>query len=380
MLMSYLNNLWLLALEAAPWLLLGLIIAGLLKALIPQRWLEKHLGGDGIWPMTKAAILGAPLPLCSCGVIPAALALRRSGASKSSTVSFLVSTPETGVDSVSITYALLGPVMAVARPIAAVISALLAGFLVMREEQNRGVDLPLAQPSTSCCSDPAPSCCASEPKESADCCASDGDKDMETSCCSSETQTSCCSGQSEHSESASTLSKIKDGIDYTFRQLFNDILLWLVAGLLFAAAVQTFVPETFLAQWGSGLLAMIVMILIGVPMYVCATASTPIAAGLMLAGISPGTALVFLMAGPATNIGSLGIIGKELGKQAVAAYLAGVSVTAIATGMTLDAVVKHYGIDVQAQLSHAHELLPVWLSFGCLMILVAAAVIPRVKR
>lgn len=351
----YLENLLHLSLEAAPWLLFGLVIAGLLKTFIPQTWLERHLGGEGSGSMLKAALFGAPLPLCSCGVIPAALALRRSGASKSATVSFLVSTPETGVDSVSVTYALLGPVMAITRPIAAIASALLSGFLVAKDSDHLENSLT-DKTQTSCCSSQK-SCCDSEPVQ------------QEQSCCNQETA---------HAQTA--LEKAREGLGYTFRQLFNDIVWWLIGGLLFAAAVQTFVPPTFLAQWGSGLLAMIVMILIGVPMYVCATASTPIAAGLMLAGISPGTALVFLMAGPATNIASLGIISKELGKQATVAYLAGVSITAITAGLTLDAIVEQFNIDISAQMSGHHGWMPATIAWASLLTLVVIALLPAIRK
>lgn len=355
---NYLQNLLHLSLEAAPWLLFGLIIAGLLKAFIPQTWLEKHLGGDGFKPMLKAAFFGAPLPLCSCGVIPAALAIRRAGASRQSTISFLVSTPETGVDSVSVTYALLGPVMAITRPITAIVSALLSGFLVMREPHNKVVDSAAPSPETAddCCTE-TKSCCSSTIEETSSCCST---KEMKTE--------------------SNSIEKTIEGIRYTFRQLFKDIVWWLLAGLMFAAAVQTFVPTTFLTQWGSGLLAMIVMILVGIPMYVCATASTPIAAGLMLAGISPGTALVFLMAGPATNIASLGIISKELGKQAVTAYLAGVSITAIVAGLTLDAIVEKFDIDVTAQLTNAHHWMPAGIAWASLIILVVIAFSPLVTN
>lgn len=369
----YFENLLHLALEASPWLLFGLIIAGLLKAFIPQSWLEKHLGGEGIKPMLKAAFFGAPLPLCSCGVIPAALALRRSGASKPSTVSFLVSTPETGVDSVSITYALLGPVMAITRPIAAIASALLSGFLVMKE-MPQASSTEQAADNLDCCSSKS-SGHQEEPDTTHNCCA------PATSCCSNEPaqETSCCSEKTE-TASIGLIKKAQAGLEYTFKQLFSDIALWLLAGLLFAAAVQTFVPSSFLSDWGSGLLAMIVMILIGVPMYVCATASTPIAAGLILAGISPGTALVFLMAGPATNIGSLGIISKELGKQAVTAYLAGVSITAIAAGLTLDAIVEKFDVNIVAEISTGTHLMPSFVAWGSLLILLTVGLLPALNQ
>jgi len=201
------------------------------------------------------------------------------------------------------------------------------------------------------------------------------------SCCSSKKEAetpSCCGG--EKPETQHWFKKTSEGIRYTFSQLYSDILGWLVGGLIFAALVQTFLSPTFLAEWGSGLPAMIVMVLIGVPMYVCATASTPIAAGLILAGISPGTALVFLMAGPATNIATLGIIGKELGKRSLGAYLSAVIITALAAGLILDYFVDTLNIDIQAQLSASHEMLPEWLAWASIFILVSVGINSLFKR
>lgn len=354
--LAFLNNLLELSLEAAPWLLLGMIIGGLLKAWIPVRFMEKHLGGKGFTPVIKAAILGAPLPLCSCGVIPAALALRKAGASKRATVSFLVSTPETGVDSVSITYALLGPFMAIVRPIASVASALAAGMLAGRNEAT--IKQPIASglgaipiQVTSCCS-------SSEAGES-----------------------SCCSGDAkEKPASTGFMSRTLDGLSYAFGQLLGDMLLWLTVGLIFAALIKTFAPATFLAQWGSGLPAMLLMIVIGIPMYVCATASTPIAAGLMLAGVSPGVALVFLMAGPATNIATLGIISKELGRRAIAGYLTGVIGVALLAGYLTDYLVAYWNINIQAQLSAGLEIAPLWIAWSSLIIILLTAFKPLLHR
>ncbi len=147
--MPLLNNFIELFLESAPWLLLGFSVAGLIKALVPADYLSRHLGGNSSWTTVKAALIGAPLPLCSCGVVPAALSLRKSGASKNATVAFLVSTPETGVDSVSVSYALLGPVMAIVRPIAAICSAIVAGSLVGRANQDEKT--PEEDEPDSCC-------------------------------------------------------------------------------------------------------------------------------------------------------------------------------------------------------------------------------------
>jgi len=367
---NFLINLLDLSLAAAPWLLLGLIVGGFIKVMIPMSFLEKHLGGQGIIPVIKAAVLGAPLPLCSCGVIPAALGLRKSGASKQSTVSFLVSTPETGVDSVMITYALLGPFMAIVRPVAAVVSAITAGLLVGKTEAVPTINHEslLHKETESCCSsEPVvkeePSCCGSEPVE------------KKLSCCSTEPVEgpSCCSDEDKELPTNSMTKKLMEGIHYAFTDLFIMLLFWLCIGLLFAAAVKTFVPASFLTEWGSGLAGMLVMMVIGIPMYVCATASTPIAAGLMLAGISPGTALVFLMAGPATNISTLGVIGKELGRQSLIAYLFGVGFVALTAGLVTDYLVNKFGIDVQGQLQAGVHLVPHWLAVLSLIILVMTA-------
>jgi len=367
--MIFLQNLLELCLEAAPWLVLGLVIGGLIKALVPTSFLNKHLSGNGIVSITKAAVFGAPLPLCSCGVIPAALGLRRAGASKPATISFLVSTPETGVDSVTISYALLGPFMAVVRPIAAIISAITAGLLVGKSEEVAISQKHNHKHSTeiSCCAsestEEVSSCC--EPKAAEVSCCSSGDKDAESE------GSSCCGTSESTSINKGFWQEAWAGISYSFNTLFVDVLFWLVIGLVFAALVKTFLPATFLAEYGSGLPAMLIMLLIGIPMYVCATASTPIGAGLLLAGVSPGTVMVFLMAGPATNISTLGIIGKELGKRALIAYLGGVVSISLLTGFVVDYLVANWNIDVQAQVAHSQDMVPPVIAWASLLLLVA---------
>lgn len=413
---EFLNNLLTLSLEAAPWLVLGLIIGGLIKSLIPTSLLQKHLSGSGFPSIFKAAIFGAPLPLCSCGVIPAALGLRRAGASKPATISFLVSTPETGIDSVSISYALLGPFMAIVRPIAAITSAITAGLLVGRSEETQAVSAMKTEAETSCCSSEKEvveessccgsaeaevieetSCCSSQTKkevaektaccrteetkevvETSSCCSTEP-KQETSSCCSTEqaeeAETSCCSSTStEDVKPVSMMQTAWNGIVYSFTDLFDKVLFWLVIGLVFAALVKTFIPVTFLAEWGSGLPAMLIMLVIGIPMYVCATASTPIAAGLLLAGVSPGVAMVYLMAGPATNISTLGVIGKELGRRPLIAYLTGVSVIALLTGFIVDYLVALWNVDVQAQIAHSHDMVPPVIAWTALLILLAVVI------
>ena len=395
--MQLINNFWDLFVLSAPWLMLGLLIAGIINVYLPKEFLNKHLGSDGLYTTIKAAIIGAPMPLCSCGVIPAALGLRRSGASKSATTAFLVSTPETGVDSISVSYVLLGPFMAIIRPIAAVVSAIVAGVLVGRDKEDdsahvQGKELSNA---SSCCENkpvkaaqPSP-CCATgsevkqsklveKQKEQISCC-SNPSAEMTSSSCSpvksdAELEDNCCGAKTtkppEHEE-ASFLAKLKQAIAFSCTKLLSDTAIWLLIGLGFAAIVQTYVPLSFFSQWGSGILAMVVVILISIPMYVCATASTPIAAGLLLSGVSPGAVLVFMLAGPATNIATLGVVASELGKRAVIAYLTGVIGVAIIFGFITDFLVQHYNIEVAPMLGEHHEVLPHWLSQAFAFILVA---------
>jgi uncharacterized membrane protein YraQ (UPF0718 family) len=280
---------------------------------------------------------------------------------------------------VTISYALLGPFMAIVRPIAAIISAITAGLLVGRSEES-SVDNAHHHSQEALVSG-----CSSEknPSETTSCCSNVPEKSTATSsCCETKVEESksdsCCSTTSCSAETTDTkegfLQKAWAGIVYSFSTLFVDVLFWLIIGLVFAALVKTFVPITFLAEYGSGLPAMLIMLVIGIPMYVCATASTPIAAGLMLAGVSPGTAMVFLMAGPATNISTLGIIGKELGRRSLIAYLTGVGVITLLTGFIVDYLVKLWSIDVTAQISHSQELVPAVVAWASLLVLLAVSI------
>jgi len=313
--------------ESAPWLLMGFTVAGLMKAFVPSELLAKHLGEPGLMATVKAALLGAPLPLCSCGVIPAALGLRRSGASKAATTSFLISTPETGVDSVTVSYAMLGPFMAIIRPIAAISTAITAGVLVGADKDE----------SASMTSEPVQSCCASKTPEP---------------------ESSCCSKTNTEATAPDTLSvRLKDSMKFTFVDLIKDISLWLLIGLGIAAVVKTYVPTEFLTQWGDGFMAFVVMALIGVPMYICALASTPIAAGLLFSGVSPGATLVFMLVGPATNIATMGLVKRELGNRALAAYLGSVVGVGFAFGYLTNYLAGQWNIDFLAQTQTAHAML-----------------------
>jgi uncharacterized membrane protein YraQ (UPF0718 family) len=356
--MLLIENFLELFLDSAPWLLLGLLLAGVLKSFVPMSWMQKQLGGSGTKPIFKAALFGAPLPLCSCGVIPAAIGLRRAGASKSATTSFLVSTPETGIDSISVSYAMLGPFMAVVRPIAAISSAIFAGLLVGKDKHD---ELKLSDLSTSCCSS------KSEKKVEA--------KVEKTTCCSSGSQKEKPKQEEIKDQNpikqTSFNQKLTSGLRFSTTNLVRDISVWLLIGLFFAALIQTYLPASFLEKWGSGIFAMLIMVVISIPMYICATASTPIAAALLLSGISPGAVLVFMMAGPATNIATLGVVYKELGPKSLMGYLSGVLGGALFFGTLTDYLVQNYGFNVVPLVGMEHQLLPETLTYLSAILLAA---------
>jgi uncharacterized membrane protein YraQ (UPF0718 family) len=312
--MILLENFHSLFMESAPWLLIGLLFAGLVKLLLPKNFLKNELGQEGFLSVLKAAVIGIPLPLCSCGVIPAALGLRKEGASKSATTAFMVSTPETGVDSISVSYALLGPFLAVIRPIAAFCSAVVAGLLVGHDSESS----------------------AQDPQK----------------------QSNCCNKMAQEDQEASLSARIRSTLKYVAVDMIDDISFWLVLGLFFAAVVQTYVPQDFMLVWGQGLLGMLLMLMISIPMYICATASTPIAAGLLMAGVSPGAALVFMLAGPATNVATLSVVFTALGRRAVVAYLIGVVGVALLFGFLTNALVVYWSLDIAAQISVSEHMLP----------------------
>jgi uncharacterized membrane protein YraQ (UPF0718 family) len=367
---QFFYNLYYLALDASYWLVIGLFIGGLFKTLIPTALLQKHLSSEGFASVIKAAILGAPLPLCSCGVIPAAMGLREAGASKSATTSFLVSTPETGVDSVFITYAMMGPFMAIVRPVTALLSAITTGTLVTIFDNNgeTKISTPETQSSSCCASKAEPdveeSCCSGQkvPAQTDSCCSTEKSQEQQNASC-------CSSSQQNEPETESLLNKIINGVSYAFTDLLDNIILWLVIGMVFAALVQTFVPSDMLIKYGTGWIGMLVMLVVGIPMYVCATASTPLAAGFLMAGISPGAVLVFLLAGPATNMATLGIINQQMGKKTMFLYLLGIMLTALISGFVVNWLVLNWNIDISQYLDQSHQHTSVWLQLLALLLL-----------
>lgn len=355
---QFLSNFVDVSLEAAPWLLFGLLAAGLIKVWIPESFMKRVLGGKGAWPVVKAAFVGAPLPLCSCGVLPAAIGLKRAGASDGATLSFLVATPETGVDSIGVSYVLLGPFMTIVRVLAAIASAISTGLLAVfvLAKQEEIVDVVHSKSNTT--TETVASCCSSE-----DSCSSSGSS----------------STSSENTE-LTFWSRNLNGLKYALSDIWDDITYWLLFGIAVAALLSTFVPGQALAEWGSGLPAMIIMLLIGIPMYICATASTPLAAGLLIAGISPGTILVLLLAGPATNMATIAILFKEMGKRVVIVYLTGIAISSIGFGLLIDYIVEIYHVDINAQIEGATEVVPEWIALVSIFVLVVAAIKPLRRK
>ena len=279
--------------QMAPYLLFGFLVAGLLSVCISPAWVERHLGRRGLGPVLTASLFGVPLPLCSCGVIPVSASLRRHGASRAATTAFLLSTPQTGVDSIAVTYGLLGPVFAIFRPIAALVTGFVGGGLV----QILG-----------------------EPNET------DTANESATDTCTEV----CCADRSARG----VLSRV---LRYGLVTLPRDIGAALLVGIVVAGAMAALVPQDHLnAYIGGGVLSILLLMAAGVPVYVCATASVPIAAGFMHMGASPGAALAFLIAGPATNAAAFTTIWKVLGQRTAVLYLITVAASAVVCGLALD--------------------------------------------
>lgn len=278
--------------EMSPYILLGFFIAGLLHVFVSRRTMSRHLSGPGMAPVVKAALFGIPLPLCSCGVLPTAVSLRRNGASRGATTSFLIATPQTGVDSIAATYSLLGLPFAIVRPVAALIGSVFGGFAVSRFD--------------------------------------DGKSDKEFTATAH---------QDEEVPQGSFLQKLAGAVRYGFVDMVASVGKWLVIGLIIAALITVFVPDTlFVGLSRYPLLAMIAVVIVAVPMYICATGSIPIALSLMMKGLSPGIAFVMLMAGPAANFASIMVLSRTQGRRATAIYVASVVLTAIVFGLIVDAL------------------------------------------
>jgi hypothetical protein len=344
---SIMNAAHALLLEAAVWVLFGILVSGLLRVFLNPSAIARHLGRGRFASVFKAALIGIPIPLCSCGVLPAAVSLRKQGATRGATTAFLIATPESGADSIAVTYAMMDPVMTVARPTAAFITALAAG-LAENLTGVRGEAAPAA-PDLSC---PVDGCC-------------DG-----VNC-----------DPKVHRRHHGFSEKLRAGLKFAVTDLWGDMAPWFILGLLLAGLITVLVPEEALGRHlGGGLPAMLLMLAVGIPLYICATASTPIAAALILKGVSPGAALVFLLAGPATNMAALTVLFGTIGRRATAIYLAAIAVCSVALGLALDRVYAGLGISAQAAVGQAAEVFPVWVEWAAAAVLLAISVKPTVAK
>lgn len=323
--------------QMSPYILLGFILAGMLHVFIRPDTMSRHLSGHGWRPVVKAALLGIPLPLCSCGVLPTAVALRRQGASKGASTSFLIATPQTGVDSIAATYALLGLPFAIVRPIAALVGSVAGGMAVDRSDKDGDNDMPVTASATAC---------------------SDG----------------CCQSAAEAEAPRGFINKMWAAVKYGLTDMVASVGKWLVIGLVVAAVITVAVPDSlFLSLAEYPRLAMLVMVAVAVPMYVCATGSIPIAMSLMLKGLTPGVGFVLLMAGPAANFASVMVLSKSLGRRATAVYVLSIVVTAILFGLLIDYLLpaQWFAIGGAADtIAHCHVEWP-WFPTLCSALLVA---------
>ncbi len=305
--------------EMAIYILFGLLFAGVMHEVIPETLVTKHLGKENIWSVIKSTIFGIPLPVCSCGVIPLATSIKKSGASKGATLSFLISTPITGVDSIMATYGIFGWIFTIYRAITSMIIAMVAGILTnIFDKDDVGATSVFAQTTTF----------STTPKQ-----------EEPTSCCS--TETSCCTTDTAKKEHF-----IVRVFNYAFGTLLADIAKPLFWGLIIGALITVAIPSNLsdiLVEYAW--LSYIIVIIIAVPMYVCATASLPIAAGLMLSGVSAGAAFVFLSAGPATNTVTIGVVKKMLGTRSLYIYLGSIVIGSILFGLGLDYIFSASNID-----------------------------------
>ena len=320
--------------EMSPFLLLGFLFAGILHVFVPGVVYSRYLAGHDFRSVFYAALFGVPLPLCSCGVIPTAMGLRKEGASKGATVAFLIATPETGVDSIAATYSLMGLPFAIVRPIVAFFTSLMAGQLINTFTKSENADA--------------------------------SDKQVEDN-----SKHEHCHCHDKPQADASFSEKIKAVFQYAFVEMMQDIGKWLVVGLVIAGLITVFVPDSFFEIFkGNTLLSMLLVLCIAIPMYICATGSIPIAVALMMKGLTPGAALVLLMAGPACNMASLLVINKKLGKRTLLLYLASIITGAVVAGFIIDSLPQEWFMPTLMKTAECcHDDSTQWFNIGCSILL-----------
>lgn len=326
--------------QMAPYLLLGFGLAGVMHAFVPTSLYRRFLGGNSLRSVVNAALLGIPLPLCSCGVIPTAMSLRKEGASKGATVSFLIATPQTGVDSIIATYSLMGLPFALLRPLAALVTSLFGGVLTIAVERN--------------------------------------DQGAQ----GAQTAAPRVGEESATREKRTFGQRVVEALSYAYVEMMQDIGKTLFVGLVVAGLITVLVPDDFFMLFAdNSLLSMLLVLLVAIPMYLCATGSIPIAVALMLKGLTPGAALVLLMAGPAANAASVMVIGKVLGRKTLVVYVASIVLGAVAFGLGIDYLLPREWFTEPIRAIHAcdHAHMP-WFNVVCTVVLVALLVNAMILR
>jgi uncharacterized membrane protein YraQ (UPF0718 family) len=289
-------------LSIAPYLLIGLTFAGILHIFVGTEFITKFLGKKGFGSSVKAALLGVPMPLCSCGVIPTAFELKKSGASSGATVSFLISTPQTGIDNIVPTYAMLGPIFAIFKPLYALVSGVIGGVVTDLFTKN-DKEIILVAPQSSCTS-------------------------------------GCCSNDGEDSKPEKKRGKFSDFYHYAYIEFLDDLAPQLVVGIILAGLISIIPNSLFSYVEGSYWLQILVVLLIGTPLYVCDTSSLPIALALFAKGLLPGAIFVFLVVGPATNVATITLIAKSMGRKIITLYLTVITITGVIGGMIVNYIYK----------------------------------------
>ena len=338
----------------SPYLLLGFLIAGIMHTFIPGRYFHKYLSRKSFSSVINAALIGIPLPLCSCGVIPTAMSMRKDGASKGAVASFLIATPQTGVDSIMATFSLMGLPFAIIRPIAALFTAVAGGALVNRFDRH----------DHECCHEEASSCCCHSHEHTCQCHSHEHSEEHACQCHSHE--------HTSHSHGC-FFSKLKDALEYAYVDMIEDIGKWLVVGLVIAGIITSVIPTEYFAFFKDNTLAsMLLVLLISMPMYLCATGSIPIAVALMMKGLTPGAALVLLVAGPACNFASILILRKFLGTRTMLHYLGSIVVGTIIFGCLVDWLQYAGHVDFLRQLHVSHACCdhgPSFFNWACTILL-----------
>jgi len=329
--LNFLNGIWQMFLDMSPYLLLGFAFAGILHVLIPKELVTKQIGKKNIWSTIKATLLGVPLPLCSCGVIPTGVSFHKNGASKGATNAFLISTPQTGVDSILITSSLMNWPWAIFRPIIALITGVFGGMLTDKMDSESEIT-PIEE-----CSD-----CSIKPKRN----------------------------------------WFIEIIEYAFLEFLPDISRQLVLGILIAVAITIFIPPTVFSEYlTSPIFNMLLILVASIPLYVCATGSVPIASSLLILGVSPGAVLVFLMAGPATNAATISVLWKSLGKKATIAYLVSIIGGALFFGLLMDYVLPTEWFTITASdTTHIHGESTSWIAISSAILLIGLILFVELKK